>query len=81
MPGCVLISRSIEFAVAAGRVVIAEIGAADAAAAERLMRGERILLDLAIDIARDVGRQDMDRAARRIFRPIVIEADGRDGSR
>ena len=45
MPGWVLTSRQIDLAGAAGRVVVAEVGAADAAAAERPVRGERLALD------------------------------------
>ena len=58
-----------QFVFAARRVVVTNIGPRHAAAAERLMRHKRELLDLAIDVARNFGRQDMGRAPRGIFRP------------
>src|SRR5205814_2081909 len=64
-----------QFAVTARRVVIAEIRPTHPFASQSLMRRQRILLHLAIDIARDFRRQYMHRSAWRIFRPVVIEAD------
>ena len=78
MPGCVLTSSRIEFAVAARRIVIAEVGARHAAAAQRLMRGERILLAPCDRCRCGISAgSTCTRAARRIFRAVVVEADGR----
>ena len=76
MPGWVLTSRQASPAMPCA-VVPAEIRAGDAAAAERAMRREREPLRLLVDVRRDRRRQEMRRAARRVFRLVIIEARGR----
>src|SRR4026207_2180032 len=62
-PGLRVDFENDEFLFPAGRVVVAEIGTATAAAAKRLMCNERYLLHAAIDFMRDLSRQDMIGAA------------------
>ena len=62
MPGWVLTSSSYEPAARPRRVVVAQIGAADAAAAERAMRAQRDVERRLIGSRRDRRRHQMGRS-------------------
>ena len=77
MPGWVLVSSRIEPGEAA-RLVPAEVGAADAAAAERAVGAQRVVEAGRLDLGRDVGRDDVARAAGGVLGVVVVPAVGDD---
>ena len=60
--------------VEAAAVVPAEIRAAQTAAAERPVRGQRVVQAGVADLVRDLGRDDVARAAGDVLRLIVVKA-------
>ncbi len=81
-PGCVLTSSSTSRPGVRRRVVVAEIGARRAAAAERAMRRDRDLHARGRRLsACDPRRDDVARAAVGVFRLVVVEAVAGDDLR
>ena len=80
MPGWVLTSSSTSRPGSPSGVVVAQVGAADAAAAERAMGAQADVERLLIGALVDRRRHQMVAAAGRVFRRVVVEA-GADGSR